>query len=999
MLNLNDTGLELMMEDRKQMTVTEFGIKRPDDFTPIPEAILEKTVIWQFERIVEKYPERLAIKSVRKDLTYAALNNAINNLAHRIEAEMGEDRSPVAFLFEDEVYSIIAFMAVLKTGRAFTGLHPSNSSEQLRAYLEDATARVLIVSAAFKEIARDLTGDRKSISVLYFDEINTDAKYPNPEYRVASNDPFGIFYTSGSTGKPKGVLIGHIFEAMGARHRIDVCFISPSDRVSHMGSVCYAAAYPVVLGALLSGASLSVFDLKANSAQKALDWIISDGLTIFTPTVDTFRTLFGLAGEGLVFEGLRLITLGGAPVTRADIELFKAHTAKDCVLLHRFASTEAGSICDYPVHHDTSSFQGSLPVGYPVLGKEVILLDDDGEKVGAGEEGEIVVRSRYLSLGYWRQPELTAQKFRPDSREPELRRYYTGDRGRWREDGALEILGRKDSQVKIRGYRVQLEAIDQALLELDGVKDAATIVHRTSGRGEQLVAYVRLSGDGKVSVSELRRGLSGRLPDYMVPTAFIRMKELPRTGTGKLARGKLPEPSVERPELETAYKAPGNEKEAQIAAVWQEILGLEKVGVDDNFFELGGDSLMALEMTLGVEKVVGRSVPQEFFKQPSISVLVALLDADEGEDERIGRRFVIKRKRRDARPRKRSKLTASNLKKLVKRVYSSLSPGNWIDRLIYLAVARHIVSKPYLEANRWVVEWSQNAFVRKVLYRRKYALFSRWVASLDGCQVEPSEAFQMNLLANLINSGLNRYSGKRSAHKSGVEDFKISPYPYWRTYGELLDAIPVGQMSEHFPISGAAYVKEAYERGKGVILLTFHGSPIGHRKWALERFLGVDEIPTISWRVPVRQSQYREAMYHTPETVAAAMNSEIAFYGQQLLQEGKIINIVADNSDEHGKKYRVELAGREYRVKSGFAELALNTGAAIIPHYTTCLPDGRVQMNLLKPLEAGEGDRDEKIERLIGEYFAFINEAWVTHPEAIRWDRMKGHYSRHAEFG
>ena len=124
------------------------------------------------------------------------------------------------------------------------------------------------------------------------------------------------------------------------------------------------------------------------------------------------------------------------------------------------------------------------------------------------------------------------------------------------------------------------------------------------------------------------------------------------------------------------------------------------------------------------------------------------------------------------------------------------------------------------------------------------------------------------------------------------------------------------------------------------------------------------------------------------------MNSEIAFYGQRLLQEGRIINILADSSDEYGKKYRVELAGREYQVKSGFAELALNTGAAIIPHYTTCLPDGRVQLNLLKPLEAGEGDRDEKIERLIGAYFAFINDVWVKNPEAIKWHRMEEHFSR-----
>jgi acyl-coenzyme A synthetase/AMP-(fatty) acid ligase/acyl carrier protein len=237
-------------------------------------------------------------------------------------------------------------------------------------------------------------------------------------------------------------------------------------------------------------------------------------------------------------------------------------------------------------------------------------LDDDGEVVKAGGEGEIVVRSRYLSLGYWKQAELTAQKFRPDPQDPELRRYHTGDRGRWREDGTLEILGRRDSQVKIRGYRVQLEAVDQALLDLEGVMDVATVVHHSPDRGDRLVAYITLAGDGEVS--KLRRELSSQVPNYMIPSAFVQMEKLPRTARGKLARQELPEVSIQRPELETGYKAPRNEQERQLVAVWQRLLGLEQVGIDDNFFELGGDSLIVLEMMLEVEKVLARAMPQEF---------------------------------------------------------------------------------------------------------------------------------------------------------------------------------------------------------------------------------------------------------------------------------------------------------------------------------------------------------------------------------------------------
>jgi len=631
------------------------------------------------------------------------------------------------------------------------------------------------------------------------------------------------------------------------------------------------------------------------------------------------------------------------------------------------------------------------------MGTEVMLLDEDGEEVHDGE-GEIVVRSRYLSLGYWRQPELSAQKFRSDPLEPEVRRYYTGDRGRWGGDGALEIVGRTDSQVKIRGYRVQLEMIDRALLTLEGVKDAATTVHWTTGRGNRLIAFV--TGQEKILASELRRELSRQLPDYMVPSAFVQVDVLPRTVTGKLARGKLPEPLIERPELETEYKAPRTEMEMQIAAVWRDVLGLEQVGVDDNFFELGGDSLMALEMTLGVEQAVGRSVPQEFFRKSSISALVGLLEAGDRE-EKINDRFVIKSERVNERPfrkGRRSKPIRYKIKKLLQRVYSLRDLINWLEKQVYYLVARHIASKPYLDANQWAVKWSRNAIVRKVLYRRKYALFCKWVASLNGYQVEPSEVFQMSLLVNL-RSNLPRYIGRKpKGTRFDLQGQKRFMAPYWRTYGEMLDAIPVGEISEHFPINGVEYVREAYERGKGVILLTFHGTPNGHRRWAIERFLDVETIPTISWRGPARESRYRNAVHRRPDAVAARMNSEIAFYGQELLREGKIVNIVADSSDNYGAKYRAELAGREYEVKSGFAELALNTGAVIIPHYTSCLPDGRVQLNLLKPLEIGGGDREEKIEGLIKAYFAFIEEVWVTHPEVVRWGRMKGHLSHHAEY-
>jgi amino acid adenylation domain-containing protein len=964
----------------------DFGIKRPDDFVPITDEILETTIIPHFEQIVEKYPDRSAIKSSKHSLTYRELNKAINYLAHQIVQEMGKDRSPVAFLFRDEVFSIIASMAILKVGSPYLGLHPSNSLEQSKLYLEDSNTKMLITSSDFKEAAQSITKTRQPVNILHFDEIEINTDYPNPEYKVASNDLFGIFYTSGSTGKPKGIAAGHLNKSQSTQFRNNELFISPSDHISLVTSVCFGASTTSVLGALMSGALLWVFDLKANSAQKALNWIIDEELTIFRCTPSSFRTIFRLAPKELIFSKLRLILLGGEPVSDIEIDLFKAHTMKDCVLINHYAATEVGSICHYPVHHHTPPFKGFLPAGFPAQGREILLLDDEGQPVANGQEGEIVVRSRFFNHGYWNQPELNAQKFYADPHDSDVQNYYTGDRGRWRDDGVLELLGRKDTQVKLRGYRIQLDAIDLALRSLDGVKDAATIVHKSPKRGERLVAYLSTSTQTQFSISKARKKLSSQLPEYMIPSAFIQLDALPRTASGKLARRELPEPSNERPDLETPYTAPKNKVEAQIALIWQDILELEKVGVEDNFFELGGDSLSALEMTLAVEKSLARTVPQSFFQKPTISSLTKLFETNtkttSNQENPAG-----KKHKNSTKPRKTKKFIETKIKKLVMRKYSM----NDFDRLVDLLVARHIVSRSHADATQWSIQWSQNSFVRNYIYPRRYTLFSQWVASLQNCQVQPVEAFQMNLLANM-NFGLSRYlSKKHKIDKSNLQAYKTSSYPYWRTLGELLDKTPIGQVNEHFPINGTEHLIRAYQQGQGVILLKFHGAPYPDRFFALERFLGVKEIPTISYRIPIRQS--KRTNEPISPALAAAMNSEIALFGQHQLQEGKIINFASDTSDLHGQRYRITLGGRDYQIKAGFAELALNTGAAIIPHFKSCLPDGKIQLTLGEPLQAGAGMRGEKIDRLIQEYATFIHQAWETHPEAVKWGKIKHHFA------
>jgi amino acid adenylation domain-containing protein len=974
------------------MAKIDFGVKRPDDFYPIPDSIVDETIIQRFEEMVEKHPERVAIESEGRSFSYRELNNAINDLAYQIVTELGADKSPVAFLFRDEVYSIVAFMASIKSGRAYTGLHPSNSIEQLKAYWEDSTARLLITGMDFRPVVENMLIGQGQTKALYFDRLKTESDHPNPQpAKLHPRDPFAIFYTSGSTGKPKGVASTQNYTTQMILYMTNEWFFSPSDRVTLFTSVCFLAGYPSVLGALLNGGTLCMFDLKTHSAQAALDWIRDPNLTVLRCTPSIFRTVFGLAPAGLVFEKLRFITLGGEPVTDNDVAVFKAHTADDCILINNLAATEVNLICHNPVSHRTPPFTGFLPAGYPAPGKEFMLVDEEGKEVEAGQEGEIVVRSPYLSLGYWRKPELTAQKFFSDPYDPKMWSCFTGDHGRLLENGMLEVLGRKDTQVKIRGYRVQLESIDLTLRAFPGVRDAATIIHRSAvGGGERLVAYVCLAGPEQLSVSQMRKYLSSQLPAYMIPSTFVQVDALPRTATGKLARLQLPEPSNARPDLEPPFVAPRNEAERKIAAIWEQVLEVKGIGVNDNFFELGGDSLMALQMTLDVENAISKTVPQSFFATPTIASLAQASGAENPAEEALDK-FVLASYPKDEPVETgamRRKPNSFRPEKLVTRDYSRRDLERMFDQL----VARIIVGKPYLDAREWSVKWSRNALARNVFYWGRYALFSQFIASLKDCQVQPAEVFPMSVQTSL-SLGLVRFLGNDWKNiRNDIEAIKRSRYPYWHSLAQLIDSSSAEQLEQNFPINGLEHLMEAYQAGKGVILLTFHGANIPAHFMVLGKRLGVDEIPTISHRIPARQSEFGDETDRLSYEVASTLNAEIALYAQRRLQEGKLVNIVGDTSDAHGRRYEMAVGGRLYQIKGGFAELALNTGAKIIQHYGRFLPDGRPQLNFMPPLDPGNGDRSSQVERLISEYVSFIQNVWITHPEAVWWSRIRRHF-------
>jgi acyl-coenzyme A synthetase/AMP-(fatty) acid ligase len=350
------------------------------------------------------------------------------------------------------------------------------------------------------------------------------------------------------------------------------------------------------------------------------DWLLQEQVTIYCSVATVYRQFVNSLTKRKQFPQLRHIYIGGEPIYSSDIELFQRHFSRSCVFSASLGTTETGGAVRRYVIDSTTPFEGTVvPIGYPVTDMEIVLLDDDGQPQES-EEGEIGVRSEFISPGYWRLSELTARAFLPDPEGGALRIYRTGDMGRMLPDGCLIHIGRKDAQVKIRGQRVEIGEVETALLNLPDVREAAVVVRDDSTGANRLVAYFVPTSSSGPNVSELRRRLSQTLPDSMMPSAFVKMDRLPRTPAEKVNRNSLPEPGRERPELETAFVGARTPIEEKLTEIWSSVLCIEPVGVYDRFLDLGGHSLIAGRIAARVIDAFQVTLPfRSLFEAPTIA--------------------------------------------------------------------------------------------------------------------------------------------------------------------------------------------------------------------------------------------------------------------------------------------------------------------------------------------------------------------------------------------
>jgi acyl-coenzyme A synthetase/AMP-(fatty) acid ligase/acyl carrier protein len=490
--------------------------------------------------------------------------------------------------------------------------------------VDDSQAALIVTNDRQLSLAK--AWERDTRHVLNLDSLDGSVATENPGLLLPPNTLAHILYTSGSTGRSKGVVQTHGNILHKIMINANALHLSSDDHLTLLYSCSYSASVKCIFGALLNGATLYPYDIKGQGLAPMADWLDREEISVYFSVPTVFRNFVAnLTGEGL-FPKLRVVYLGGEPVTARDVELYKKHLAAHCVLVNSLSSNETGPIRQYFITKDTLITGNVVPVGYATQDNEVFLLDESGAPVGVNSIGEIVVKSHYLTPGYWRQPERTAQAFTPAPEGGGARIYRTGDLGRLRPDGCLEHLGRKDFQVKIRGNRIDVLEIELSLLSLANVKEAVVVARQDQTGEPWLAAYVVPARQPAPTISALRRTLRGKFPDYMIPSAFVLLEALPVSPNGKVGLRALPAPARTRPELEAPFVAPRTSLEQGVARIWAEILGLEQVGINDQFLDLGGHSLLATRIVSRIRETFQVDIPlQSLLEAATVAEMAVLI--------------------------------------------------------------------------------------------------------------------------------------------------------------------------------------------------------------------------------------------------------------------------------------------------------------------------------------------------------------------------------------
>lgn len=562
-------------------------------------------------------PEALALVDPSRALTYRALDSEANRLARALRAlGIGPD-TLVGLAFDRSSALAVGALGILRAGGAYVALDPGDPVERLSALLEDARPPVVVTG---QRLAPRLPAGSWRVLTLE-DTLAGPGDSPPPASGATVHDLAYVIFTSGSSGRPKGVEITHgsLLNLVFWHRRAFA--LTGADRTTQIASPAFDAAVWELWPSLTAGARVHVPDEATRSTPERLrDWLVATGITIsFAPTPLAER-LMALPWPSTA--ALRVLLTGG--------DTLHCHPSPSLpfAVVNNYGPTESTVVATSGVVPPRERRDGLPPIGRTIANTRIYLLDEALRPVPPGQPGEVCIAGRGLARGYLNRPDLTAEKFvaNPFSARPGDRLYRTGDLARSLPDGQLAFLGRLDQQIKVRGFRIEPAEIVAALDEHPGVSASAVGAEEDGAGDRRLVAYIVPAG-APPTPSALHAHLSAKLPQYMIPSVFVRLETLPLTPSGKIDRAALPPPDPGTTLRDDEVRGPGTPVEARLVALVGELLGLADVGVDDNFFLLGGHSLLGTQLIARVREAFGVDLPlRSVFDHPTVTALAAEIE-------------------------------------------------------------------------------------------------------------------------------------------------------------------------------------------------------------------------------------------------------------------------------------------------------------------------------------------------------------------------------------
>ncbi|AIQ12431.1 non-ribosomal peptide synthetase [Paenibacillus durus] len=593
----------------------------------------EKTVHQLFEEQTLKTPDHIALVSGERQLTYQEVDQQSNQIAAFLRQKgMGRNKI-VGIMVEKSPEMIIGLLAVFKSGASYLPIDPEAPQDRIEYMLRDSGASMLLTSLTCKDKSQ-----YDSMESIFLEEEDFGC-FPSHSLTHVNDaaDLAYIIYTSGSTGYPKGVAISH-YSAIRVVRNTNYITITDDDSVLQMSNFAFDGSVFEIFGALLNGARLVMID-----KEQALDitqlaaLTKQQQITVMFITTAFFNAI--VEREISCFEDVRKVLFGGERVSVTHAKKALAYMGPN-KLIHVYGPTESTVFATYYPINKIHEEATTIPIGKPIANTTVFIIDEHNNPVPIGTPGELCISGDGLAAGYLNNESLTSKKFIPHPFIPEERMYRTGDLARWLPDYNIEFLERIDQQVKLRGFRIELGEIENHLLKHEAVTETFVTVRENQAGHKHICAYMTAERD--ITVEELRTFLGRTLPDYMIPAYYVKLDRLPLTTNGKVDKKALPEPDGSIV-TGSEYVAPKNDTEQKLAAIWQDVLQISRIGINDSFVHLGGHSLNAIELIARINEQLNVNLPlNQLFRLSTIKKIGAYLEenqenvADEGYFSDIG---------------------------------------------------------------------------------------------------------------------------------------------------------------------------------------------------------------------------------------------------------------------------------------------------------------------------------------------------------------------------